>query len=177
MNMPANCATKWVRFGRSSSERRGRSTSAFTGEPIVNRVAVTARAAIDTPAGHFDTYVVEWSRSAANCGAILDEVNRYFYAPSLGAVVKYERDYGYGDDKLPDPAAGWEAIRVVSPKDQALIAMSGACAQHDASHRRSVARRRFGRFRTFRPIRSGVGEGRKIVKTVDGHRSWGHVLD
>ena len=93
-------------------------------EPIVNRVAVTGRAAIDTRAGHFDTYVIEWSRSAANCGAILDEVHRYFYAPSLGAVVKYERDHGYGNDKLPDPAARWEAIRVVLPKDQALTAMS-----------------------------------------------------
>jgi hypothetical protein len=96
----------------------------LTGEPVVNRVAVTMRAAIDTPAGHFDTYVIEWSRFAADCGAILDEVNRYFYAPSLGAVVKYERDYGYGNDKLPDPAAGWEAIRVVQPKDQALTTMS-----------------------------------------------------
>jgi hypothetical protein len=77
----------------------------LTSEPIVNRVAVPARAAIDTPAGHFDTYVIEWSRFAADCGAISDEVNRYFYAPSLGAVVKYERDYGYGNDKLPDPTA------------------------------------------------------------------------
>ncbi len=94
------------------------------GEPIVNHVAVTQRAAIDTPAGHFDTYVIEWSRSAANCGAILDEVNRYFYAPSLGAVVKYERDYGYGDDKLTDQAARWEAIRVMPPKDRPFIAMS-----------------------------------------------------
>jgi hypothetical protein len=85
---------------------------------------VTGGAAIDTPAGHFDTYVIEWSRSAANCGAILDEVHRYFYAPSLGAVVKYERDHRYGNDKLPDPAARWEAIRVVQPKDQALTAMS-----------------------------------------------------
>jgi hypothetical protein len=93
-------------------------------EPIVNRVAVTARTTIDTPAGHFDTYVIEWSRSAANCGAILDEVHRYFYAPSLGAVVKYERDHGYGNDKLPDPAARWEAIRVLPPKDQAMTAMS-----------------------------------------------------
>jgi hypothetical protein len=94
------------------------------GEPIVNHVAVTARAAIDTPAGRFDTYVIEWSRSAANCGAILDEVHRYFYAPSLGAVVKYERDHGYGNDKLPDPEVRWEAIKVVLPKDQALTAMS-----------------------------------------------------
>jgi hypothetical protein len=93
-------------------------------EPIVNRIAVTERAAIDTPAGHFDTYVIEWSRSAANCGAILDEIDRYFYAPSLGAVAKYERDYGYGNDKLPDPAARWEAIRVVLPKAQAMTAMS-----------------------------------------------------
>jgi len=94
------------------------------GEPIVNHVAVSARAAIDTPAGHFDTYVIEWSRSAANCGAVVDEVHRYFYAPSLGAVVKYERDHGYGNDKLPDPAASWEAIRVVAPKVLALTAMS-----------------------------------------------------
>ncbi len=56
-------------------------------EPIVNHVAVTKKAAIETPVGHFDTYVIEWSRSAANCGAILDEVNRCFYVRSLGAVL------------------------------------------------------------------------------------------
>jgi hypothetical protein len=93
------------------------------GEPIVNHIAVKARTAIDTPAGHFDTYVIEWSRFAANCGAILDEVDRYFYAPGLGAMVRHERDYGYGNDKLSDTSAQWEAIRVRA-MDQALTAMS-----------------------------------------------------
>lgn len=93
-------------------------------EPLVNHVAVTRRAAIDTPAGHFDTYVIEWSRFGANCGAILDEVHRYYYAPSLGAVVRYERDYGYGGDKFPDPAARWEALAIRVPDDGAPVAMS-----------------------------------------------------
>jgi hypothetical protein len=92
--------------------------------PIVNHVAVVATAAIETPAGRFDTYVIEWSQFDANCGAILDEVHRYFLAPSLGAVVRYERDYGYGGDKYSDRAARWEAIKIVPPRDEAVTAIS-----------------------------------------------------
>jgi len=76
-------------------------------DPIANHIAVTRKAGVDTPVGHFDTYVIEWSRFAVDCGAILDEVNRYYYAPTLAATVKYEHEYGYGygDKKISDKTA------------------------------------------------------------------------
>lgn len=93
-------------------------------EPIVNHIAVTRKASVDVPAGHFDTYVIEWSQFAANCGAILDEVHRYYYAPGPATIVKYEHGYGYGNDKLPDKAADWDALKIMVPGDQAAPAMS-----------------------------------------------------
>lgn len=93
-------------------------------EPIVNHLAVTRKVGVDTPAGHFDTYVIEWSQLAANCGAILDEINRYYYAPALAATVKYEHEYGYGGDKMSDKTADWEALKIVVPADLTPPAMS-----------------------------------------------------
>ncbi|HEX4113890.1 MAG TPA: hypothetical protein VH020_15265 [Stellaceae bacterium] len=88
--------------------------------PIVHQVTVKAKVAIDIPAGHFDTYLIEWTRFGVTCGAMLDQAYRFYYEPHIGAVIKFERE----PSAIAEDARNWEAVEIAVPGEEVRPAMS-----------------------------------------------------
>jgi hypothetical protein len=70
---------------------------------------VTGRQTVTTPAGRFDTYVIEWEETGRE-GNGYRAKNTYYFAPSFGYFVKFEPDGQPGNKMQP-----WIATRVEIP--------------------------------------------------------------
>jgi hypothetical protein len=101
----------------------GKSTDFVTGLPLtpfVNRVEVVGRKSIDISAGHFDTYVIEWTVMSAMTGRSGLQFFRYYFAPRIAAVIKFEYEGYRSAGKIPN----WEATEISIPREAATSPMA-----------------------------------------------------
>jgi hypothetical protein len=108
------------------------------GAPIVNRVTVVSKTAIDIGAGHFDTYVIEWKHFAATCGIMIDDVFRYYYEPRIAAVIKFEQDSEYAGSRMAD-AVAWEATEIAVPGQEVRPMLSARTLPLPRSTKKDLA--------------------------------------